>query len=333
MEGAPPPMGVKIAPVAVAEIRETSDYLATLKSRRSIVLQPQIDGQVTQILVSAGDRVQAGQAMIQIDPARQAAVVTSEESNRVAKLASLNYWQQQAERMERLHEGGAISQQELQQARMSLASAKADVAALAAQVQQQKVQLQYYRVVAPADGIVGDIPVRVGDRVTPATRLTTLDNNELLEAYISVPTERAVELRLDMVVQLIDDAGKSLADTQVRFISPLVNDETQSVLIKTVVTNDHERLRAGQIVRARIVWGSHKGPVVPMPSVIRLGGQPFVFVAEAAGGGLVAKQRAVALGELTGNDYAVLAGLEAGTRIVVSGVQKLRDGSAISEEK
>ena len=62
MEGAPPPMGVKIAPVAVAEIRETSDYLATLMSRRSIVLQPQIDGQVTQILVSAGDRVQAGQA-------------------------------------------------------------------------------------------------------------------------------------------------------------------------------------------------------------------------------------------------------------------------------
>src|SRR5262245_32188406 len=86
--GGPPPMGVKIAPVAVAEIRETSDYLATLKSRHSIVLQPQIDGQVTQILVSAGDRVQAGQPMIQIDPARQAAMVTSEQSNRLAKIAS-----------------------------------------------------------------------------------------------------------------------------------------------------------------------------------------------------------------------------------------------------
>lgn len=328
-------MGVKIAPVSVAEIRETSDYLATLKSRHSIVLQPQIDGQVTQILVAAGDRVQAGQPMIQIDPARQAAMVTSEQSNRLAKMASLNYWQGQAERMERLHEGGAISQQELQQARMSLASAKADVAALAAQVRQQQVQLQYYRVTAPADGIVGDIPVRVGDRVTPATRLTTLDNNELLEAYVSVPTERAKDLRLDLTVLLIDEAGQPLADTKVRFISPFVNDETQSVLAKTVVSNEKGKLRAGQIVRARIVWGSHPGPVVPMPSVIRLGGQPFVFVAESdpAGKGLVAKQRAVALGELSGNDYAVTAGIEKGTRIVISGVQKLRDGSPISEEK
>src|SRR5437868_6205543 len=92
MEGGPPPMGVKIVSVSIAEIRETSEYLATLKSRRSIVLQPQIDGQVTQILVAAGDRVQAGQPIIQIDPARQAAVVTSEESNRVAKLASLSCW-------------------------------------------------------------------------------------------------------------------------------------------------------------------------------------------------------------------------------------------------
>lgn len=332
-EGAPPPTGVKIGTVGVADIRETSEYLATLKSRRSIILQPQIDGQVTQILVAAGDRVRTGDALIQIDPARQAALVTSEQSTRAAKIASLNYWKQQAERMERLHEGGAVSQQELAQARMSYQSAKADVAAMGAQVRQQKVQLQYYRVTAPADGIVGDIPVRVGDRVTPATRLTTIDNNDMLEAYISVPAERAQDLKLDMLVQLIDNSGAPLGDTKVRFISPLVNDETQSVLIKTMISNESGQLRAGQIVRARIVFGNHKGPVVPMNSVIRLGAQYFVFVVEETSGKLIAKQRPVALGELEANEYPVRAGVDQGTRIVISGSQKLHDNSPIFEEK
>lgn len=328
-----PKVAVKIGTVPLREILDTSEYLAALKSRRSLSLQPEIEGKVTEIFVAAGAKVQAGAPIMQIDPSRQAALLSSEESSRAAKLASLQYLKQQAERMARLFEGGAVSQQERDQARMSYEAAQADVAALGAQVRQQAVQLHYYRVTAPVSGIVGDIPVRVGDRVTPQTRLTTLDNNELLEAYISVPAERGQELRLDQPVELLSSSGTLLADTTIRFIAPLISDDTQSILVKAVVENRQGQLRAGQIVRARVVFGRHKGPVIPFFSVIRLGGQYFTFVVEEAGGNLIARQRAVALGELSSKEFAVRAGIEPGARIVISGAQNLRDKSPIIEEK
>lgn len=328
----PPATPVKIAAVEAVPIRDTSEYIATLKSRRSIVLQPQIDGQVTKIFVASGDTVKEGDPIMQIDPARQEALLSSEQATRAARSAALNYWKQQVERLTVLYDGGAVSRQELEQARSTYESTRADVAALEAQVRQQQVQLRYYRVSAPAGGIIGDIPVRVGDRVTPASRLTTLDQNRMLEAYVSVPIERAGDLRPEMPVQIVDNTGAVTADTRVSFISPLVSDDTQSVLIKAIVGNDRGTLRAGQFVRARLVWAEHRGPVVPIGAVIRLNGQHFAYVVEDTARGPVARQRAVAVGDLAGNAYAVKAGLAAGERIVVSGVQKVRDGSPLRPE-
>jgi RND family efflux transporter MFP subunit len=366
---APPPeeaTPVKVATVEVSRIRDASEYIATLKSRRSITLQPQIDGQITKIFVASGDAVKAGDPIMQIDPARQEALVSSEQATRAARTASLSYWKGQVERLTALHEGGAVSRQELEQAKTSYDSARADVAALDAQVRQQEVQLRYYRVSAPAGGVIGDVPVRVGDRVTPVTVLTTLSQNQMLEAYISVPVERAGELRRDMPVEILayrrpgpsGDRGPSGASpsgreegsaaeggdavtTTVSFISPLVNDETQSVLVKAIVGNEKAELRAGQFVRARLLWGEHSAPLLPVIAALRLGGQHFAYVVEAdkddKGGEkkdapLRARQRAVTLGAISGNGYEVRAGLKAGERVVVSGVQKLRDGSAVRPE-
>lgn len=329
---------VKVAVVAVTPVRVTAEYLATCKSRRSLVLQPQIEGLVTRIFVSSGQKVDAGAPILQIDPARQAALVTSEQQSRSAKLATLGYWKQQTERLTELHRGGAVSLQELQQARTNFESAKAELGALGAQVRQQQVQLGYYRVTAPAPGTVGDIPVRVGDRVTPATQLTTLSNNELLEAYVYVPIERSAEVQEGAPLELVSSTGAVLATTNVSFISPLVSPELQSVLIKAVVENgengDSKRalLRSGQILRARLVTSQHDSPVVPVASVIRLGGQHFVYVAQEEGGALVARQRAVSVGVINGNDYEVTSGLKAGEKVVISGVQKLRDGAPLAPE-
>ena len=104
------------------------------------------------------------------------------------------------------------------------------------------------------------------------------------------------------------------------------------MLIKTIVSNDKGVLRAGQFVRARLVWATHRGPMVPFGAALRLNGQYFAFVVEDSGHGLVARQRAVALGDLSGDSYVVRAGLNPGDRVVVSGVQKIRDGSPVVPE-
>jgi RND family efflux transporter MFP subunit len=327
---APPAVPVKLADVEPTTVQDASEYVATLRSRRSITLRPQTDGQIRQIFVRSGDVVKAGAVIMQIDPSRQAASLRSQEATRVARQADLSYARQQYDRMAALFKDGIVARQQLDQARSTLDGAQAQVDALEAQVREQAVQLRYYRITAPADGQVGDIPVREGDYVTPQTTLTTVDRNERLEAYVSVPIERAAGLKLGMPVQIVDRAGATLATSRLFFISPQVNDETQSVLVKAIVDNPGGRLRAEEFVRARVVWGSFEAPVVPVPAVTRLNGQPFLFVAEERDGALVARQRPVQLGPIFGNGYVVRKGIAPGERVVVSGIQKLRDGAPVT---
>ena len=117
----------------------------------------------------------------------------------------------------------------------------------------QRVELGYHRVTAPAAGVVGDIPVRVGDRVTQSTMLTTVDDNQGLEVYLQVPVQQAPDLSLGLPVRLVDDRGATIATTKVTFVAPSVDPATQSVLAKAALDRPGE-LRNDQFVRARIVW-------------------------------------------------------------------------------
>ncbi len=254
---------VRVQTVAATDIADSSEYLATLRSRRSVNVQPQVEGVVTRIFVKSGDRVAAGAPLLQIDPAKQRAAVASQEATRQLKRSALDYARQQTRRMEVLYKGGAVSKQALEQADSTLAQAQADYDALGAQVEEQKVELRYYRVTAPEAGIVGDIPVRVGDRVTTATLLTTLDANQALEVYIAVPLERAGDLKLGLPVEIVGDGGRVLARSAIDFVAPQVDDQTQSVLVKAPVSNDLG-LRAAQFVRGaggleRASRGGHPG--------------------------------------------------------------------------
>jgi RND family efflux transporter MFP subunit len=314
-----------------------------LKSRRSVNVQPQTEGVITQIFVKSGDRVRPGAPLLQIDPGKQRAAVKSQEANRAMRRAALDYAQKQQQRMETLYKGGAVPRQSLEQAESALRQARADYEALGAQVEEEQVQLRYFRVTAPAAGVVGDIPVRVGDRVTPATLLTTLDENTALEVYISVPLERSQDLRPGLPVEILRDDGAVLATSAVTYVAPQVDDPTQSVLIKAPVANPGNPanaanpatpggLRAGQVVRARVIWSTRRGPVLPVLAVTRTSGQYFAFVVEPGpdGKGLVAHQRPVKVGEVVGNDYVVLAGVKPGERVATGGVQKLADGTPVT---
>src|SRR6185295_20172822 len=100
-----------------------------------------------------------------------------------------------------------------------------------------------------------------------------------------------------------------------------------TVLVKAPVPNEGRSLRADQFVRARVIWSTHRGPVVPVLAVSRVNGQFFVFVAEKQGQGSVAHQRPVQLGDMVGNGYAVLSGLKTGEQVITSGLQKVGDGA------
>jgi len=329
-----PPTPVTLAAARLMPIEDASEYVASLKSLRSTTIQPQIDGQITRILVTAGERVRQGAPLMQIDPRRQQAAVSSHQAELTAAEATVAYARQQQQRNADLFAAGAISKQTVEQSDTALRTAEANLKALQAQVQQQEVQLRFFTISAPTAGVVGDVPVRVGSQVTTQTLLTTIDQNDTLEVNASVPIERAPALKVGLPLQVLSsDGGQRIAATTISFVSPHVDDQTQSVLVKGMVKNPDGALRASQYVRARIIWKTADGLVVPVTAVLRINGQFFVFVAEpAAGGGLTAKQRAIKVGPIAGDNYPVLDGVKPGERIVVSGAQKLADGAPIAPQ-
>jgi RND family efflux transporter MFP subunit len=323
---------VQVQLVESKPIADATEYLALLKSRHSATINPQVEGYITKIFVKSGDHVAAGAALLQIDPLKQEATVNSQDATRLAQESNVNLARVNLDRAKKLAEAGVIAKSDLDNAQTNYDTAVAQLKSLEHQVEQQKVELRYYKVSSPTDGIVGDIPVRVGDRVIVSTLLTTVDEPGALEAYIYIPAARARNLRLGLPVKLLDENGNLRTESQITFISPQVDPDTQTVLAKAAVPNPKANLRIAQQVRAQVVWGDASGPVVPVLAVTRINGQFFVFVAEKGPKGAVARQRVVKLGEIFGNDYAVLDGLKPGDHLIVSGTQFLQDGAAVSEQ-
>jgi len=325
-----PAMPVKVRTATLQKVDDVTEYVATLKSRDSAVVMPQVEGIITEIFVHSGDHVASGAPLMQIDPAKQQATVKSQEDARNAQLAQMKWAQQNYDRVSGLAAAGVVSKQDLDQARTTLDAAQAQLHSLDAQVNEQQVQLHYYKVVAPRTGIIGDVPVRVGDRVITTTQLTTVDRPGTLEAYIYVPVEKSGQLKMNLPVEIVDSSGNKLAWSRVTFISPQVDNSTQTVLAKAQIANSNDSLRTAQFIRARVVWGTQEKPLVPVVAVSRIGALYFAFVAEPdQKGGFVAHQKALQIGQIIANDYVVLSGLKPGDKVVVSGTQFLIDGAPV----
>lgn len=325
-------MPVQVQVAETKKIPDTTEFLSVLKSRHSSAINPQVEGQIVKIFVKSGDHVKSGEPLLQIDPLKQEATVSSQEAARAAQEANKKFAQISLDRAKKLFDAGVISKQDYDNAQTNYDAADAQLRALDEQVRTQKVELKYYQVSAPMDGIVGDIPVRVGDRVSVATLLTTVDEPGALEAYIYVPVDRSKELKLGLPVRLVDEDQKPLAETSVTFISPQVDTDTQTILAKALVPNTAAKLRIAQQVRAQITWSVRQGPVVPVLSAVRINGEFFVFVASKEANGTVARQKVLKVGEPVGNDYPVLSGLQGGEHVITSGQQFLQDGMPVAEQ-
>lgn len=322
-------MPVQIATVTLEPVPQSSEYVATIKSRRSATMQPQVDGRLTQIKVRSGDHVRAGQVLMTIDPLHQQASVEAQNATERQKKAVFDYNSAQYERQKKLFEAGIISRDLYQQAQQAFDNSKADYEAAVASRKVGEEQLAYYTVRAPFDGVIGDVPVHVGDYVSAQTMLTTVDENKDLEAYIYVPTERTSQLKPGLEVDLMDTSGKLLEKSKIDFLSPQVDNSLQGILVKAPVHSTPEILRNAQLVKARIVWATAPVAVVPVLAVTRLGGQTFVFVAKEQGGHFIATQTPVVLGDTVGNNYAVSSGLGAGDKVIVSSTQFLVNGMPV----
>ena len=274
------------------------------------------------------------------------------KAEKKAAKAELDLQNTELERITSLVEDGALARQALDRVKRDLALAQSEVQAAekrisaaqarldqaAAQLQQAKADLKVISeeveetlIVAPFPGIVGDVPVKVGDFVSQGDSITSLTQNQVLDLRLAVPIEREANLRVGLPVQLFDSQGKLLrSNGRISFVSPTVNTDSQTILAKASFNNADGRLRNGQFVRATLVWNQRPNALtIPANAIVFEGDSRFVYVAQA-GEPLTVKQQSVQLGVLQRDRAEVKQGLNPGDRIVISGIQKLADGAPIA---
>jgi RND family efflux transporter MFP subunit len=224
--GGMPPMPVEAVTLAPKSIDDIGEFVGIVKSRESTNIQPQAEGIIRAIPAKSGDHVKVGDTIADIDATSQQALVSSLQAIRAARDSDVTLAKQQAQRAKTLLDAGAGSQQDYDTALAAERSAEAQLKATEDQIRQQQNELSYFHVTAPTAGVLGDIPVRVGDRVTKTTTLTTIDTNSGLEVYISVPVQQAPRLRVGLPVRIVNESGEVVQTVSVTFVSPSVDDST-----------------------------------------------------------------------------------------------------------
>ena len=293
------------AAVATAEAQLASKQADRAKAASDVKLQ-QAEFKRTQYLVSEG-----AQTRQQLDIA---------QNNLETTIAAL-----------------AAADKQVNASQASINQAQSNVDQAQAQVASTQVNLNQKQVVAPIDGIVGDFSLKTGDYVSVGTTLTSIIKNDALDMRISVPSNNLNQLRQGLPVELLDaDTGKQLTRGSISFISPQINADAQSILVKARFNNTDGKLRDGQYVRARIIWNQQPGILVPTVAVNRVGGQSFVYLVEEDKSKekpqFVVHQKPVKLGDVQNDRYPILDGIKAGDRVAISNILKLRDGAPIQPQ-
>ena len=242
----------------------------------------------------------------------------------------------------------AALKQALNASQKALTAAQAGVNAAIANVDRQKASLNqaqaqvgvasqnldFNRVVAPVDGTIGNITPKVGDYLEAGDSITTITSNDNLLVNIGIPIADKAQLKLGLPVEVISQRDLEPVRGQISFISPTTTQ--QSVLIKAAIPNNGQ-LQDEQSVLTKVIWAEKPGVLVPTTAISRIAGENFVFVAEKVeqegNTQLVAKQKLVKLGDIQGQSYQVISGLEPGEALITSGILNLRDGVPISNKQ
>lgn len=284
---------------------------------------------------------------------KELASLQSMKAEREAQVASVEYDQHEYTRNYWLEQRGVVSESTVDGYNRMYLVAKAKLQEIDANItaqkqviekasraieaaifskQEQVEQLAFYKISAPFAGTVADIPAKVGDYVSSSTKLTTISQLRPLEVKVLVPKLIASSLRQGMSIEILDDKDKPVASCPIFHIDPIVDQDNQSVLVKGVFENASELYRPDQTVSTRVVMSERQGISIPTEALSFVAGRAFAYVVGGSGTTPIAQQRVLTIASLQGNRAVLNSGINAGEKVVVSGVQNLREGSPLEIE-
>lgn len=332
---------VTVTSLEAGEVSVTHSWPGRVVALRTAQIRPQVGGIVTARLFAQGSEVKAGQPLFQIDPAPFRAEVAMAEATLARVEASHRQLQQKASRLSQIQHSGAVSRQDFDDALANSAQAAASVAEAKASLQRKKLDLAYSTVKAPVSGRIDQEFVTEGALVSAADTQAMAIVQQTEKVYVDARLP-ASELRqiLDsptadepspnaLRVSLLDEAGKPY-DVQAKllFSGVSVNNETGDVVLRIVADNPARVLLPGMYIRVSITRHIAKnGLVIPGQAIQRLDDGNYVWTVDGDG---AARKIGVELAGESGQGEIVKSGLQAGTRLVVEGQDKLQEGMRVT---
>lgn len=323
-----------------ADLKTT--YPATIKGMQDIEIRPKVAGYLTKLLVDEGSTVRKGQALFLIDSEQyQAAVKSAQAQIRVCQ-ANIATQKLTVENKKLLFDQKIISSYDYQMAVNTLASYEAQLAAAQAQLQSAQDNLRWCTVTSPSDGVVGSIPYRVGSLVSSSSTepLTTVSNIQKMHVYFSMTEKQLLALTrenggVNAALQKMPAVGLQLADGTTYSISGtvstasgVIDPTTGSVQMRADFDNPQHILRSGGTGAIVVPTHSKDAIMVPQKATFDVQDKKFVYVVN--GNNTVATREIVVLPQNDGQTFVVSSGLRAGEKIVVDGVNQLKNGQKIN---
>lgn len=320
----------------------TNSYPATIKGKQDVEIRPMVSGFITKLHVDEGSVVHKGEVLFSIDPVQyQAAVHSAKAAVETAK-AAVNTQELTVNNKRELNKKNIISNYDLQMAQNQLAQTKAQLAQAKAQLLNAENNLSYTRITSPTDGVVGTIPYRIGSLVSPsmATPLTTVADISEMYAYFAMTERQLLSLirkggsikqilagMPDVQLQLID--GTMYADSgRVETISQVIDQSTGAVNMRALFPNKQNILRSGGTGNVVFPNPMQNVIMIPQSATTEIQDKKFVFIVQPDNTLKNAEVQIFSLND--GKYYYVTEGLKAGDKIVIEGVQNLKDGQHIT---
>jgi membrane fusion protein (multidrug efflux system) len=315
--GAPgemPPMPVDVETARLETVVDALRATGHIEAVQSIELRPDEQGRVTAILVREGQSVTEGTPLVKIDDALLRAQARRAEAERdLAK--------QQLARIQKMRAENASTPADLERADANARTAEATLALLNLQIERTTVR-------APFSGVVGQRFISIGDYVTPASRLLSLQTVDPQRAVLDVPERHAVALRSGQTVEFTVAAQpERVFRAQVEFIDPVVQDENRTIVVKARAPNGDRMLRPGMFIEARLAMATRANAVVVPEDAIQPLRTANVVWAVVDG---KASRRVVELGARSRGFVEIRSGITAGEQVVVGGLERMAEGMAVA---
>lgn len=335
---APPPAKVTVQEVSVTNAVYYDEYPATVTALNQIELRPQVSGFITGLYFKDGDRVRKGQLLYAVDAQLYSANYQQAVANLKVQEANINKAQKDADRFHELDKNDAVAKQLVDNADAALEVAKKQADAARANIQGVQTSVRYTKVYAPFDGVIGISAVKSGAAVTAGqTLLNTISSDRELAVDFNIDQAEIYRFtKLLSEKQKPGDSTFTLAFAgdvypypgKIELLDRSVNPQTGTIKARLIFPNNKNLLIAGMNGTVRVKNNaSTQSVVIPYKAITEQLGEFFVYVPNDSS---KVSQRKVVPGRQLGKDIIIKDGLQSGEKVVVEGVQNLREGAMIN---